>query len=109
MTREKMNSLLRDWQAAMGAAEQQMQALSRVTGLVPESRLCRAICNLQRAYTLTLAALIGGDITAEILEAWWTEHNFGARTMRAGLAGEDLRELDTVDDLAAFLSAALAS
>ena len=39
------------------------------------------------------------DTPIDWLEAWWMEHHFGERPMRAGLVGEELRDIVTLEEL----------
>ena len=66
---------LRQWQSAMQAAEQRLDALSELTGA-----------------------------SLEWLEPWWLEHAFGARPMQAGLHGEPLRTLGTIEELVQLIA-----
>ena len=88
---------LRQWQSAMQAAEQRLDALSELTGINPEAPLFEAIYNLMGLATRQAADLTGASL--EWLEPWWLEHAFGARPMQAGLVGEELRDIVTLEEL----------
>lgn len=93
---------LRQWQDAMQAAELQMDALSELTGINPEAPLFETIYNLMGLATRQAADLTGASL--EWLEPWWLEHDFGARPMQAGLHGEPLRTLSTIEELVQLIA-----
>ena len=92
---------LRQWQSAMQAAEQRLDALSELTGINPEAPLFETIYNLMGLATRQVADLTGASL--EWLESWWLEHAFGARPMQAGLVGEELRDMATLEELVALI------
>ncbi len=101
-------SILRLWHSRMRALDEQFDTLSKLLQCTLESPFGAALSDLQHAYTLTVSEMIGGNATTDLLEAWWTEHHFGDRAMRAGLAGEPMREITTIDELAEFISGIVA-
>ncbi|MGH8117650.1 MAG: hypothetical protein ACREPY_12990 [Rhodanobacteraceae bacterium] len=81
----------------MQALEARMRELHTLLGHTPESPLPDAVYRVAGAYTDAVSALL--DVVPEWLQAWWLEHDFGTRAMQAGLNGEPLRELATLDAL----------
>lgn len=102
MTAAEMLDVLRAWQAAMQAAETQVDALQEMMGINPEAPLFDALCRLMGLATRQAADLIGAP--ADWLEAWWLEHQLGATPMQAGLRDEPLRALASIEDLAAIIA-----
>lgn len=93
---------LQAWQECMQEIEQQTDALIELTGSTPEaSPLLCAIHALQGLATRQAAELT--DTTADWLEAWWMEHRFGERPLRAGLVGDALRDIATLEELVALI------
>ena len=88
---------LHDWQDAMREAEAQLDALLALTMAAPEGPLPAAIHAVMGMATRLAARLSG--VPADVLEAWWLEHDFGARPMRAGLIGQPMQELATIDEV----------
>lgn len=93
---------LRQWQSAMQAAEQRLDALSELTGINPEAPLFESLYGLMGLATRQAADLTGASL--EWLEPWWLEHDFGARPMQAGLHGEPLRTLSTIEELVQLIA-----
>ena len=89
------------WQAAMREVDKQMHALDKVTGCHPESLLSEAIGDMQALLTRQAAELC--SIGDDWLMAWWLEHDFGTTPMKAGLVGEELREIRTLEGLVALI------
>lgn len=89
------------WQTAMVELDAQMDSLTSLVGVAPESPLPAAIYKLQGAYTRAVSAMLG--ISDEWLEVWWLEHNYGDRPMKAGLKGEPLRNITTLAELLALV------
>jgi hypothetical protein len=93
---------LRQWQSAMQAAEQRLDELSELTGINPEAPLFESLYGLMGLATRQAADLTGASL--EWLEPWWLEHAFGARPMQAGLHGEPLRTLGTIEELVQLIA-----
>ena len=100
-------AILEEWQSTVQPMDAALEELARIVGREPEAPLMAAAHALQGLATRQAAALIG--TTPDWLEAWWLEHGFGERPMRAGLVGEPLREIATPEDLAALMTADLAA
>lgn len=79
----------------------QMDSLTSLVGVAPESPLPAAIYRLQGAYTRAVSDLLG--ISSEWLEVWWMEHDYGERPMKAGLKGDPLRNITTLAELLALV------
>ena len=97
MTREQNLAMLKTWQERMQACEHATTQLVSLTGAAPESPLIDAIYSVMGLATRQAADLIG--CSDQWLSAWWLEHQFGLSPMRAGLEGEPLRTICTLDDL----------
>ena len=85
----------------MRECEAQMDALSGLIGINPESPLQSAVYGLMGEHTRRVADLIG--CPDEWLEAWWLDHKFGDDPMHAGLVGEPMREITTLEQLLALI------
>ena len=92
---------LNAWQAAMREMDKQYDALHALTGITPESPLWKAVGNMQSLLTEQAADLC--SIGADWLMEWWLEHDFGDVPMKAGLVGQELREIRTLDDLVTLI------
>lgn len=90
-------TVLERWQERMQEIEAQMDALGALLQHAPEAPLPNAVGALMSAYTHNVSRLIG--CSDEWLTAWWLEHSFGERPMRAGLTGEPLRTITTLTEL----------
>jgi hypothetical protein len=101
MNRPEALHLLTRWQERMQDANDNMDALAQIIGCTPESPLQSAIYGLMGDYTQQVADRIG--CSTEWLEAWWLDHNFGERPMSAGIVGEPLRDISTLEDLVALI------
>lgn len=101
MTREQKLAALKAWQERMQACEAATDDLIALTMAAPESPLIDAIYSVMGLATRQAADLVG--CVDEWLTAWWLEHQFGERTMRAGLVGEPQRDISTLDDLLALI------
>lgn len=76
-------------------------ALINLTMATPESPAINAIYSVMGLATRQAADLVG--CSADWLNAWWLEHRFGERPMMAGLPGQPLREIKTIEELAALI------
>lgn len=101
MTREQKLAILTTWQERMRACEDATTQLVSLTGAAPESPLIDAIYRVMGLATRQAADLTG--CADEYLTAWWLEHQFGERPMQAGLVGEPLRNIRTIEELAALI------
>lgn len=101
MKREEVVRRLHEWQDAMRDMEGALDGLRTLTGCEPESPLVSGVLALQGLATRQTAELIG--TAPEWLETWWLEHNFGERPLRAGLVGEPLRTISTLEELVALI------
>lgn len=101
MTPEARLHTLTLWQERMQAAEDAADQLRALTGGSPESPIFAGIYGLMGLCTRQTAELAA--CSSDWLEAWWLDHQFGARPMQAGLAGQPLRQITTLPDLAALI------
>lgn len=97
MIRDEILRHLTAWQDAVREVDKQYDALHALTGLTPESPLWKAVGAMQNLLTEQTAKLC--SIGREWLDAWWLEHDFGAKPMQAGLKGQPLREIKTLEEL----------
>lgn len=106
MTQERITAILQRWHAALLDCDSRLDELAAVVGPVVDSPLAGAVYRVMGAYTKAVADQIGW--CEETLEAWWTEHQFGARPLKIGFVGEPMRSIATIEDLAAFVAEDLA-
>jgi hypothetical protein len=102
MTHDEILKTIGKWHDAMKECDGQMDRLSELVGPVAESPLGEAVYNMMGNATKVVADLIGWDEDA--LLDWWSMHNFGERPMKIGFPGEPMREISTIDQLAAFIA-----
>ena len=93
---EKAEKQIREFHARVTEIERVTDAMNSFLSMTPESVLNAAIWALVGGYTDAIDAAynIGGW-----LEWWWLECRLGKNPMQAGLAGEELRTISTIDDL----------
>lgn len=101
MTLDQKTAMLREWQTRMSACEDAVSNFVELTGASPESKLIDSIYRVMGLSTRQAADLVG--CLADWLDAWWLEHRFGERPMMAGLPGQPLREIKTIEELAALI------
>ena len=92
----EIEKAVREFDEQARAVESLIDSMRAVFDLAPESRVCQVQWDLLGAYIRALDAKhhIGGW-----LDWWWTECRLGESPMGAGLHGEPMREIATVDDL----------
>lgn len=101
MTRDEALKTAEQWQDTMLELNAQMDSLTTLVGVTPESPLPAAIYKMQGDYTSVVSDLLG--ISDEWLMTWWIEYNHGERPMKAGLKGKPLLEIKTLADLLALV------
>ena len=103
MTPAEKLSALRAWEAHVKAISAVYEADRLACGADIESPRWRAVYGLLEAHTMMVAqAIAPDDATArEVAEwlDWWQELDFGARAREAGIAGQEMREIRTLEDL----------
>lgn len=93
---KKVEQQVREWHEALIGLFEIRERLDDVLNINPESPLNTAIYELIGSYNRAL----GWPHSIEgWLEWWWIECRMGESPMRAGLPGEDMRLISTVDDL----------
>lgn len=102
MTEADILAQLTRWQDAIRECWLRLEELDALVGTVPEGPLPAAVGRVMGAYTTTVADIIGWD--AETLLDWWAIHDFGERPMHIGLPDEPMREVDSIEALAAFIA-----
>lgn len=91
----EIEKAVREFDEQARAVEALIDSLRDVFDPAPESRICQVPLDLLGAYIRALDAKhhIGGW-----LEWWWLECRLGENPLAAGLPGEAMREIATVDD-----------
>ena len=102
MDKEKMHKILSSWLDLGKEYNAVWEDLEQYAGVVSDGRLYLAGSNIFEEYTKVIEEFIG-DKTG-MLTWHWEENNFGARGLEAGFE-DDMREMNTVDDLVWFLNA----
>lgn len=97
MTKTTPEQILYAWNATMHELEEAIYVLNLSLGSNPESSLMKAINALQELATKQAAELVG--VSQDWLDAWWLECNFGDKPLQAGLVGEELRTITTLEEL----------
>ncbi|WP_156820696.1 hypothetical protein [Thioalkalivibrio thiocyanodenitrificans] len=91
----------RDFHTAVSGADGALDRLSDLLGVSPESDLCSNVWAMAGAYKGALDAAYG---IGGWLEWWWLECRLGEQPMQAGLPGEELRTIATIDDLVKLIT-----
>lgn len=91
---------IRLWHDRVVALEEQLDALRDLLQMAPEAPLNEAAWGLVGGYIAALDARwnIGGW-----LEWWWNECRLGESPSQAGINGEPMRDIKTIDDLIALV------
>jgi hypothetical protein len=91
----EIEKAVREFDEQARAVEALIDSLRDVFDPAPESRVCQVPWDLLGAYIRAIDAKhhIGGW-----LEWWWAECRLGETPLAAGLPGEAMREIATVDD-----------
>lgn len=92
----EIEKAIRTFHEKVSEVEQVLDTLNKSLMMAPESPLHSAVGGLVEGWKDTLGAAYG---IGGWLEWWWQECRLGAHPMQAGLAGEELRLIATVDDL----------
>lgn len=87
---------VREFHERVSEIERVTDVLNSVLSMVPESDLNQAIWALIGGYKDALGEAYSID---SWLEWWWLECGLGRNPMQAGLAGEEFRDILTLDDL----------
>ena len=103
MTPAEKLAALRAWEAHVKAISAVYEADRIACGALIESPRWEAVYGLLSAHTMMVAQAIAPDDAtardvAEWLD-WWQELDFGARVREAGIAGQEMREIRTLEDL----------
>ena len=103
MTPTEKLSALRAWEAHVKAISAVYEADRLACGALIESPRWNAVYGLLEAHTMMVAqAIAPDDATAKDVAEWldwWQELDFGANPKRAGIAGQEMREIRTLEDL----------
>jgi len=92
---EKVEKAIRQFHERVTEIERITDLLNSALMMAPESGLNAAIWALIGGYKDALGDAYFID---EWLEWWWMECNLGAKTMQAGLLGEEMRTIATLED-----------
>lgn len=103
MNRDEKIALLKQWEEAAKGAHAYMEKVSCLLEVEPESPLRETLFALSTFAWTQVAEKIG--CSTEWLELWVIEHEFGKSPMRAGLKGEPMRTITTIDGLADLILA----
>lgn len=101
MNRDKKLQILREWEERMKACDDALADLILLTGAAPESKMVTSTHGVMGLATSYAAALV--ECSPDWLESWWLDRSFGETPMKAGLAGEPLRDIRTIEELAALI------
>ena len=107
MTPTEKLAALHAWETHVKAISAVYEADRLACGALIESPRWGAVYGLLSAHTMMVAqsiaqAIAPGDATAENVAEWldwWQELDFGANPKRAGIAGQEMREIRTLEDL----------
>jgi len=103
MTPAEKLATLHAWEAHVKAISAVYEADRLACGALIESPRWEAVYGLLSAHTMMVAQSIApDDATAENVAEWldwWQELDFGARARKAGIAGQEMREIRTLEDL----------
>lgn len=102
--RAKTEHAIRQFHERAAGARDVLDSLDNVLSLTPESPLFEAMWALVGGYIEALGASFHID---GWMEWWWSECLLGEKPMKAGLPGQELREIATVDDLVQLVLADL--
>ena len=97
MNYEKLEADIHRWHDEVARADALIDQLSAIFGDTPDSYLTETIWSLIGAYKAALVSAYGP--VDEWLDWWWHECNLGARPKQAGLPGEPMRTIATINDL----------
>lgn len=91
-----LEETIREFDARVREIERVSDTLNRVLLISPESEFYSAIWSIIHGYMEAISAVypIGGW-----LEWWWLDCGLGSWPHQAGLPGEELRTIATIDDL----------
>ena len=104
MTPAEKLAALQAWEAHVKAISAVYEADRLACGALIESPRWEAVYGLLEAHTMMVAQAIAPDDAtaenvAEWLDWWAFECDFGATPKRAGLTGQEMREIRTLEDL----------
>lgn len=103
--REAMAAAIRTWHDRLYALEEQLGALRDLLQMAPEAPLNEACWALAGGYIAEIDRRWG---IGDWLDCWWHECRLGESPGHAGLIGEPMREIKTIDDLIAIVTDDLA-
>ena len=103
MTPAEKLAALQAWEAHVKAISAAYEADRLACGALIESPRWEAVYGLLEAHTMMVAQAIAPDDAtardvAEWLD-WWQELDFGANPKQAGIVGQEMREIRTLEDL----------
>lgn len=94
--RAAVEKAVRTFHERVTEVDRVIDALNQTLSMQPESDLCSSVWAVVGGWIEALGAAYFIDSS---LEWWWLECRLGRRPMQAGLAGEELRTIATIDDL----------
>ena len=103
MTPAEKLATLHAWEAHVKAISAVYEVDRLACGALIESPRWEAVYGLLEAHTMMVAQAIALDdaTTKEVAEwlDWWQELDFGANPKQAGIVGQEMREICTLEDL----------
>jgi hypothetical protein len=103
MTTAEKLAALQAWEAHVKAISAVYEADRIACGALIESPRWEAVYGLLSAHTMMVAQAIAPDDAdaTEVVEwlDWWQELDFGAKPKQAGIIGQEMREIRTLEDL----------
>ena len=104
MTPAEKLAALQAWEAHVKATRAVYEADRLACGALIESPRWETVYGLLDAYTTLIADRIrpdhlGADQVTEWLDWWAFECDFGAKPKQAGIVGQEMREIRTLEDL----------
>ena len=103
MTAAEKLAKLQAWEERVKAISAVYEADRLACGALIESPRWEAVYGLLSAHTMMVAQAIAPDDAdaTEVVEwlDWWQELDFGAKPKHAGLVGQEMREIRTLEDL----------
>ena len=103
MTPAEKLAKLQAWEAHVKAISAVYEADRLACGAEIDSPRWSAVYGLLSTHTMMVAQAIAPDdaTAADVVEwlDWWQDLDFGAKPKQAGLVGQEMREIRTLEDL----------
>ena len=102
MTRKKILKHLIEWQSTQIELDDRLSQFYFLTGSQADSPLLKAIYAVAEAHTDSVALIVGDK--DGWLDWWKFENDYGAKAMSAALAGGNLFQINSLDELAGLIA-----